>query len=396
MTWLHDTESLCGLCDEEGPIGDWARLQCAVRGVSGVPLPDRDMYHGLLAVLGPVGFDGWWAQHREDVGFISLLEHGVTHGVIPEDLEGWVAACRASMDGAYAEVAANTLIRLGVGLSPGELARASAACPGAATLPAWIAAVDPSAAAEVVARVDPTWSHASLGLVCSTRAPRSTSAAEALHEGAAAVGLALGPEGRGSARLRLARQLRPLAEQVGGVLGALILGALDADRPLPAEVCFGLALKAGVLGREPLERYEAGVFDPIAVAAGRAACAEPLEAGVGIERGMLPPSIPESVFAQQALAARCPAWVPDVLADEATRHVGYELARFAPTEAVFEALLEQPVPHDDEAAFHLAIALVHTGVPAVVGRVRQLAEGLEQDAQGFLDEELQSFFREPL
>lgn len=396
MTWLHDTESLRGLCEEEGPIAEWARFQCAVRGVTGVPLPTRDLYRGLIAVLGPVGFDGWWAQHREEGEFISLLEHGVAHGVIPEDLEGWVAACRAGIDAAYAEVAANTLIRLGVGLSPGELASASAAAPGAMTLPAWIAAVDPSAAAEVVARVDSSWLSASLSLVLHTRLPRSRSALEAVEEGAAAVGVVLAPAGKGSAKLRLARQLRPLADQVGGVLGALIQGSLDAGQSLSAEVCHGLVLKAGAQDRDPLDRYEAGVFDPIAVAAGRAARTEPLEAGVGIERGMLPPVTPESVFAQQALAARCPGWVPQVLNHEESRHIGLELARFAPTEAVFELLLSQPVPHDEEARFHLAIALVHTGVPVVVAHVRQLAEDLEPAAQAFLDEELQSFFREAL
>lgn len=392
MADLHDPDTLRSLSEETGPIGEWARLHLAIARRDG-PLPTRPLYRGVLAVLRPPGFEAWFVDQLEEEGFICVLEHAVAHGVIPQDVRPWIDACRAGLSGPHAESCADALLRLGEDLSAPELSLACGAAPESATLPAWIASVDPASVREVAAQVDVV---PAVGLFLQTALPLDTDPLRALEAGAAAVGRALPSGGRGSSRRRLARSLQRLAEDLQPPLAALIDGLCHADAPIPAWVAHGVARAAGSAGREPLERYELGVFDARALAAARDAGVPPLEGAVGIERGVLPAVPPSTIYGQQGLAARCPEWVPLLLSEVETREVGLELARFTPTEDVLEALFEQPVPSQDQARLDLAIALIHTGVGAVMPRVRQLAEVLDEANVAFLSAEALSFFREPL
>lgn len=383
MRWLHDTDSLQGLAEEDGPIGQWARFHCAVRGVRAAE-PTDEAFAGPLLLLGRTG--RWNAD-------MSVLEHAVAHGVIPSDGCALEEACRDGLSGARAGACADLLIRLEASLDRAELGAAARRDPEAMTVPAWIVAVQPETADELARNTDPAKLWASVALHLPT-GPVEGEPLEVLEATAAAVGLTLEPAGKGAARRQLARRLEPLCEAAGAG-GALVRGALRADLPVPASAVKGVALAAAEIG-DPLERYGHGGLDARAVQAARAARVEPLETGVAIETGVLPPFVSTSVAAQQALAARCPDWVAGLLADPQNRGIALDLARFVPTEDVLEALFAMPVPREPELAWDLARALVNTGVPAVVPRVRQLADGLEGSQASELATRVRSFYRQSL
>ncbi len=229
---------------------------------------------------------------------------------------------------------------------------------------------------------------------------------EAVHVGATYGSMRVAPTLpplKGSMRRRMSGAVLALLDGVPGP-GPALLRALAEQRDLGALGMWTVATAARLAVFAPGEPfgdvllYEGGVDGRVLSAARRAM--EPDERDALIEAvpdrsdaAVLALEVLDPVLAHEIVqrlkrhpsdlrqrgcaivaASRHPELVPPLLTEPSGRMVGLELAAWCPTEAVLEALLAMPVPHDEGQRAQYAHALAATGDAAATSHLVALLD----------------------
>lgn len=420
---LHDPEALAELATvADDPARSWARSLLLMREPTGAAkLPTADLLWDPILGRVPVDAPMVAAAAGETAlteGLAATLVQAPAWGVDPA---GWAEAIEPFVDDAEHDALPWLCHLPGLLLTPGRMKRAVAARNiandwlGPATVLRFLWSLDRRSADDVAAVIDRVADEnlrfgvlRTLGVPLPTHDP-APDLESAIATGAARAGAPTpsGPRVRGSRKHRARAWGRHLLGDRDDLLSAAMTCALAAEcTPLmqrrlleeaawiatfePTDDPVGDVLERGGGGRGPTMIAARGATTPADLPRLRQAALDGSFHAAVLWVAAVPSPPPElwpvaisrSLGGHRAamwqslsatLAQTCADRIPGLLRDADTRTLGLELAAWAPTLPVLEALVQTPVPATDQGRRAWAWAMACTGDPVGAEHVSSLA-----------------------